>query len=337
MSNQITEQYFSYTRTDEYIKEITEALSIKTGFIIEREIFRGQIYDKDKIGSVIYKGKWKKKSAVLKIQFLKLSVQEVDIIEAFNNQNQSQVVGLPAFYAGEKWEESTGYGYLICEYIEGEKIYKNWPLKEEEVVSFCSFYEEYSRGCLNRAFWAPVDTETSTLVFINRRVSHWLSIAESRGFLTNKEISLTEEFLIVAAQAASFAPMSFMHGHLTKDDIFVLPNGDYILMSNLLWSYRPKYYDTTFHIWASFQSMSSPDISSKEVIKHLEEWFNGYLKIKTLAQDNNFKKAFFFNMAERCIGALLIDINVNQDSQERRGQLREIFSTLFNYCIKKIN
>ncbi|HHD92188.1 MAG TPA: hypothetical protein ENL06_01010 [Candidatus Portnoybacteria bacterium] len=68
MSNKITEKYFKYNNSIDDFNEIIKEILAKTNFQPEREIFRGQIYDSDKVGSLIYQSVWQDKLAVLKIQ-----------------------------------------------------------------------------------------------------------------------------------------------------------------------------------------------------------------------------------------------------------------------------
>ncbi len=89
MGNKITEKYFEHSNFADDEKRVLEEVMTKTNFQPEKEIFRGQIYDKDKVSSLIYKGVWQEKPAVLKIQGLQPDVDEIDMIDRFNDQNES--------------------------------------------------------------------------------------------------------------------------------------------------------------------------------------------------------------------------------------------------------
>ena len=65
----LAKRKISLKNIDQQQKTI-EQIFTKTNFTPEKEIFRGQIYDHDKIGSIIYKGTWRKKTVALKIQAL---------------------------------------------------------------------------------------------------------------------------------------------------------------------------------------------------------------------------------------------------------------------------
>jgi hypothetical protein len=56
MGNKITEKYFEHANFAEHENRVLDEITTKTSFKPEKEIFRGQLYDKDKVGSLIYKG-----------------------------------------------------------------------------------------------------------------------------------------------------------------------------------------------------------------------------------------------------------------------------------------
>ena len=62
MGNYITEKFFEYNRSlkDEEDKILAE-IRTETGFKVKKELFRGHVQDKNKVGSIIYEGIWRKK------------------------------------------------------------------------------------------------------------------------------------------------------------------------------------------------------------------------------------------------------------------------------------
>ncbi len=148
MNNKITKQYFEYTNSADHAEKILKEIITKTNFQLEKEIFRGQIYDKDKVGSLIYKGISQNKPAVLKIQILQPTIDEIDIIKKFNKQNKSTKIRLPKLYDGSKWNEKDGYGYLLLEQIDTPQIYQPPFARQEQIKDFCALYQEYKTKCL---------------------------------------------------------------------------------------------------------------------------------------------------------------------------------------------
>jgi len=339
MSNRITEKYFDKRGFIEKEKEILEEIKNKTGFIFEKEIFRGEIYDKDKVGSLLYQGRWQNKPAVLKVQGLKLEIDEVDIINTFNKQNKSEKVRLPELYDSLKWNKQNGYGYLLMEFVGAPMIY-NPPFADlEQIKDFCGFYEKYKTKAINKPFFPQAVYEQSSLVFTVQRVSHWAKIAESKNTLTESDIKNLEKFLSLIGKHLPSVKMEFMHGHLTYSDVLKASNNEYVLMSNLFWSYRPEYYDTVFHLWAGVKSIRDLSVTLGQVIQYLQNWIEEYKKLSLIKNDPDFERKFNLMMAERCIGALLVDLrnqSYHKDKDNHIAHLTGLFRDLLNYFFSKI-
>ncbi|MCL5795833.1 MAG: hypothetical protein M1338_05780 [Patescibacteria group bacterium] len=339
MSNKITEKYFEHTNFADYEQGVLRKIITKTKFQPEKEIFRGQIYDNNKVGSLIYKGIWKNKPTVLKIQGLRPEVDEIDIINRFNHQNKSTKIKLPKLYGGSKWNEKNGYGYLLLEYINAPQVYQSPFASPKQIKDFCAFYQEYKTKCLYIPFFKREPNEKSSLVFTAQRVSHWLNIAQSKKHLTMAEVKNAEKFLILAGRHLPSIKMEFMHGHLTYNDIFKLPNDKYILMSNLFWSYRPEFYDATFHLWAGIKGSRDLKITTKQAKNYLQSWLKEYKKLPVIKEDVDFERKLDMMMAERCLGALLIDIENQHYSNDRSkyiNHLTKLFRSLFKYFIDEL-
>lgn len=339
MGNKITEKYFDYTNLAGQEKKVLEEIITKTNFQPEKEIFRGQIYDKDKVGSLIYRGTWQDREAVLKIQLLQLEHDEIDVINSFNSQNESTMIRLPKLHDSSRWNQKDAYGYIISEYIDAPRIYQPPFASQEQIKNFCTLYQEYKTKCLREPLLTQEASEQSSLLFTAQRVSHWAKIAESKGHLADPEIQNVERFLSLAGRYLPSIKMEFMHAHFTYDDIFKLSAKEYVLMSNLFWSYRPEFFDTTFHLWAGIKSLRDQNVKVEHVIEYIQNWLNEYKKVPIIMQDDDFETKFNLMMAERCIGALLVDIqNQNYDSDPNKfiTHLTKLFQDLLQYFLDKL-
>ncbi|MFH1744999.1 MAG: hypothetical protein ABH881_02420 [bacterium] len=339
MGNKITEKYFEHANFADSEQRVLDEITTKTNFQPEKEIFRGQIYDKDKVGSFIYKGVWQDNPAVLKIQGLQPDVDELDMIGRFNDQNESTKIRLPKIYDSSKWNEKDGYGYLLLEHIDAPQIYQPPFANQNQIKDFCALYQEYKTKCLRDSFIEREPNEQSSLVFTAQRVSLWAKIAQSKGHLAEAEVKNVEKFLSLAGKHLPSIKMKFMHGHFTYDDIFKLSDKEYVLMSNLYWSYRPEFYDTTFHLWAGIKSLRDQSVDIKQIIKYLQSWLEKYKKLPIVIQDSGFERKFNMMMAERCIGALLVDIqNQHYDSDNNNfiAHLIKLFRDLFEHFTDKL-
>lgn len=339
MSNKITGKYFGHANFADHEKRVLEEITIKTNFQSEKEIFRGQIYDKDKVGSLIYKGVWRNRPAVLKIQGLQIDVDEIDIISRFNDQNKSAIIRLPKLFDGAKWNEQDGYGYLLLEYIDASQIYQPPFASQEQIQEFCAFYQEYKTKCLRESFFEREPNEQSSLVFTAQRISYWTQIAQTKGHLAEVEVKNVEKFLSLAGRHLPSIKMEFMHGHLTYNDVFKLSDKEYVLMSNLFWSYRPEFYDTTFHLWAGIKSLRKQSVTVERVNEYLQNWLEEYKKLPVVLQDADFERKFNIMMAERCLGALLVDIqnqHYDKDGSIFITHLTKLFRELFKHFADKL-
>lgn len=235
MSNKITEKYFTQKDFSKREKEVLAAVTKKTGFVVEREIFRGCIYDANKVGSLIYRGTWQGKLAALKLQGLKPEVDEGDIIKCFKTQSQSKLVRVPELYIHSAWEAERGYGYLITEYVEAPKIFEMPFANLEQMRDFARFYQEYRVSVLTRP-WIKPETLDS-LAFTVQRVDHWRKIYESKKRLKIEDYApYLIRYYPFAVKHLPGIPMVFCHGHLTANDIYKLTDDSFVVLSNLFWS-----------------------------------------------------------------------------------------------------
>jgi hypothetical protein len=170
MSNRIAEKFFDQSNFAEREKEVLGEIVRETGFVPEKEIFRGKIYDANKVGSLIYAGNYENNPAVLKIQGLKPEVDEIDIVAKFNEQNVSKKVRLPRLYNGKKWNEQDGYGYLLQEQVSGAKIYQPPFASSAGMQDFVQLYNEYRANCLRKPLFEKTPDEQNSLDFATRRV-----------------------------------------------------------------------------------------------------------------------------------------------------------------------
>ena len=326
MGNKISEKYFSHKGLCKEDQALKEEICNKTGFIPQEEIFRGYIYDTDKVGSLIYKGTWQGKAAVLKIQGLELEIDEADILERFNAQNKSTHVRVPMCYQKEHFDKEKGYGFLLSEYIDAPNIYTAPFSSKEEMNDFCTFFEEYQTKCLREPFIKKEKEEASAYQFTKKRIVHWQKIAMSKEHNAyQKEVT---DFLDTYQKEIKEESTVFMHAHLTNKDIFK-DKDSYILMSNLFWGYRPKWYDTTFHLWAGINAIDDTSIKKEQVIAYLQTWIESYKTKTSCTKDPLFEKRLHLLMGERVLGSLLVDIPNKNVDEEKKEHLRGIFQELY--------
>lgn len=340
MSNRITEKYFTQDDFSQREADVLAQVTAETGFVVEKEIFRGMIYDNNKVGSLIYKGTLKGKPAALKLQGLKPEVDEGEIVKRFTAQSRSKIVRVPLLYVHKSWTEECGYSYLITEYIDAPKIFEMPFASAEQMQDFARFYQEYRASALTRS-WIKPDTKDS-LAFTVHRVDHWRKISEHKKRLTLGDYApYLVRYYPLAVKHLPSIPMVFCHGHLTANDIYRLPDGSFVILSNLFWGYRIQWHDLAFNIWACLQHIRDTNYTFEQLLRYVEEWLVVYRTIPVVQQDKDFERKITMLLLERTMGAILVDLGVNDFYEKEENKpyfqhLLDLHQQLFDHLAKKL-
>ncbi len=338
-SNRIVEKYFADNTFSKNVQRITREIVNDTGFVIEKEIFRGFIYNKEKLGSVIYKGIYNAKPAVLKIQGLRPDTDEIDIIEDFNKQNKSSKVRLPQLFAAMRYDKAKQYGYLITEFIDAPHIFQMPYANEVEKRDFCNFYQEYRNKTVNQPFVKNYGNETSSQ-FVIRRAKNWKKVALDRKNILkrltiDRLVSMLEIYNEIMQSELTISKMVFCHGHLTANDIFKQQD-KYILLSNLYWSYRPELYDLVFGLHWCIENIQDKDVTYDKLEKFIKDWIDNFYDIPVVKLDKNGKQKLHLMLLERTFGGVLLDTGSQDLSNISANQLFPLQLRLFENLIKRI-
>lgn len=339
MSNYIAEKFFDNLDFADRLDKVFDDIVHESGFKVDKELFRGTIYQDDKLGSIIFRGKYKKKPAVLKIEGLKTEIKELEIINKFNKQNQSKYIRVPQVYAHKNWSNKNRFSYLILEYIKGENIYKNPLASAKDINKFVDFYKNLKTKAIIKPLFKKTADEKSVLEYTARRTFKWVEIAQAQKTLSVQKEKMIQVFVEKITTVLPESKMEFTHGHLSGSDVFEERSGHYVLMSNLYWSYRPQYYDMVFNLWWGIKNLKTPKYGSQELISYIERWKAVYKKLPFIKNDDNFNKLFNMMMMERCVGAVLVDIEnqkYKKNEKEQKKYLTNLFIGIFNYYKKLI-
>lgn len=341
MGNIITGKYFKQKNFSQREKEVLEWVLKETGFKPEKEIFRGVIYEKDKVGSLIYKGKYKKEPAVLKLQGLRPEIDETEMVKKFMKQNKSTLVRVPGLYFYKKWSENTGYGFLIFEYIDAPKIFEMPFASDKEMRNFVKFYQDYRTLALTNPWLRPTAENSLELTF--KRIENWRKISEHKKKLKKEDyIPFLEKFDYLAKKHFPAVPLIFCHRHLSANDVYKTPDGSFVLFSNLFWSYCPQWYELAFNIWACMQQIRDTSYSFKKWINYVEKWRKYYHQIPVVKKDKDFDRKLNINLLERTMGAILVDVGVNDFYDKPKNKkyfkhLLKLNQDFFNYLVRNLD
>ena len=120
-----------------------------------------------------------------------------------------------------------------------------------------------------------------------------------------------------------------------------MPGGSFVLFSNLFWSHCPQWYELAFNIWACMQHIRDTDYSFRKWINYVEKWRKHYHQIPIVKKDKDFDRKLNINLLERTMGAILVDIGVNDfyDKPENKKyfkHLLKLHQQFFDYLVKKL-
>jgi hypothetical protein len=340
MQNTIVERYFTQEDFSKLEHQALQTVCKETGFVVEHEIFRGVIYNKNKVGSLIYQGRYNNKPAVLKLQGLKPEVDEYTMISAFNKQNKSGLIRPPHVYLHKEWGKSRGFGYLITEYIDAPNLFTMPFAAPEDMQQHADFFQEYRTKALTAAWLQPL--ESDCLAMTERRVNTWQKISESVGRLTSDDYKpYLEQYHAIIQQILPSIPLVFCHSHLTANDVFRLPGGKFIIMSNLFWAHRPQWYELAFNLWACWMHIRDTSYTFSQLIHYLNAWLDMYETIPVVRADNHFRRKINAALFERSIGSILVELGASDfyGQPENAPYLKHMLKLqqqLFNYLADKL-
>ncbi|PJA47247.1 hypothetical protein CO172_02465 [Candidatus Uhrbacteria bacterium CG_4_9_14_3_um_filter_36_7] len=342
MKKSIGFYYFSQGDFSQRQEEVLQEVVAKTGFELKEKIFVGTIYDKNKIGSIIFSGVYKNKSAVLKLQGLKPDLDEPLVIEKFYAQNKSNSIRLPEIYFFEPWQEDKGYGFFIAEQIETSRIFEMPFANQEQMHTYITFYQDYRTKAITQP-WSKNEIP-DPLRFTFERIDNWRKISESKKRLKTEDYVpyLLNYYPLVSPHLSKFN-MVFSHGHLTANDIYKdpkNPNG-FILFSNLWWSYRLEWYELAFNLWACVNNIKDTSKTFEQIRDYLEDWIKIYKTIPVVQTDSDFDEKISVLLLERFLGAILVDIGVHDQFEDPKNKelfeyLLDLNQKLFEYFAGKL-
>ncbi|MBI4133758.1 hypothetical protein HY478_04030 [Candidatus Uhrbacteria bacterium] len=322
MSNRVAEQFFTFgTGFGERAPALLREAADRTGFLVDGEIWRGQIYTPSKVGTVIARGSWQGRRAVLKLQGIRPEIEEAEHIRRFMAGNKSARIRAPQVFYTEPWDEARGYGLTVMEEVTAPPLYSPpWASPAERAAWGDLTTELYWRG-VGAPWLSPDERETSTNRFLKSRLQSWIEICASapreRRLADHDQQFLVPTYVDLIDRYGPELPMMFCHGHLGPDDIRVTSPGHYVLLSNFFWSWRPLWYHCAFNVWACLMALlkeARPTFPQAERI--VAEWLASYRELSAARADHHFEPHFKFMLLERCVGSCLVDLVVAERASE---------------------
>ena len=346
MSNLITEKFFSTDKAfGERVPAILAEICEITGFKPEKEIFRGFIYDADKVGSVIYAGNWRKRRVVLKIQGIKLDLEEADMIRGFEAQNQSEQIRVPEVLWHLEFDSKYGYGATILSEETGGRFFEMPFAKPGQMRAWAEFYQEYRQRAARKP-WFNARIESS-LLWVTERVKNWRQILESKRSLPLEAYApyLLKFMDSIAIQRLRHHPMLFGHRHLTVDDVICQESQNgmrFVITANLFWDFMPRYYELAFNVWACLLSVKDTDFGLKPAMEYIDRWLDAYRELELVRQDRHFEQNMLTLLCERFLGSIMMDLGcgakfLQPENAELRRHLVKLHQELFDHYADRLD
>ncbi len=283
--------------------KVLEDIAERTGFIPENVIWRSDYFGSGKLGAVHYRGFYKGKKVVLKIQGVKPSISEIFMIESFARQNQSKIIRPPRLFYTMPWDTQRGYEALIMEYVSGPKIVESGRLQtEKDVVSFFRLYLEYRENCRRRPWLPRPKSKLSSKEALDRLLAVAQKVKPKSPYRRLEDVDLAKEGAVILDRIWSGIEWEFVHGHFSAEDL-IRANGDVVLFSNLFWKWKHPYYDAVFaYHWFIYSLAGVRGITPEQIEKQRRLWLEEIFRLPSL--NHHLLKAA---LLERAIAGLLVD------------------------------
>jgi hypothetical protein len=227
-------------------EEILQDIISSTSFIPEKVIWRSSYWNTSQIGAVHYKGMFKNKPAVLKIQGVKPELSEIYMIEQLVKQNRSKVVRPPHIYYAIPWTDEQGYEALIMEFAQGPKVLEGKKLQiAENIHTFFNYYQEYRHNTIPAKPWLSSPTKISMTKLLESWIKNSRRAYPQDERRQSGDEDLAHEAMELLDKVYEGISLEFMCGHFSVEDL-VYQDDEVILFSNLFWKWKYPFYDTVF-------------------------------------------------------------------------------------------
>ncbi|HAP37733.1 TPA: hypothetical protein DIC29_03910 [Candidatus Shapirobacteria bacterium] len=282
-------------------KNIIDDIYRETGFEIGELIWSSDYFGSGVVGAVTYRGKYKNKKAVLKIQGAKPAISEVEMIESFEKQNKSKLIRTPKIFWRKKWNDKSQYEAIIMEEIWGNKIVEEGKISgKENIKEFFDIYREYRDKCIRKPWLGKEKNKEKIGEMIEKAWQLSLKIKPESPFRrgSNKELASTAASLLEKTWGET--EKEFVHGHLSVNDI-KKQGSEVIIFSNLFWKWKYPFYDAVFgYHWQIYSLHKIAGIGPELIEEQRNLWLEEIYKLGD-------RKLIGAALLERAIAGLLLD------------------------------
>lgn len=315
MRNQIAEKSPTHKGlTAGKIARILKEVTADTGIIVSKEVQRRFLYSRKKTWRVHFEATYQGKHALLKIESLKLEIDEESIREQFRTAAKGRKVRPPMTYAFAPFDDEKGYAWSIDEFVEGEPLFA--PDADPSYASerFMPFYKEVC-AAVHRPFWKYEDPKSfDAEAFSVAQLDAWKKLAMKRNpecVTRNAEILERLSERIITGMKRHL--LGFVHAHSAGSDIRVVGD-EYVVFANEFWSLRQPGYCIAFPIWNQWLALHDEHRSHADVQRITDAWL-ATIQRELVPKHYLDTECIRVMLLNRIYGSLILDLPAQRRSR----------------------
>ena len=329
---------------DVVAKALTHIESTTDWRVTDREKFKnatGIYYDSKKVGSMFFEvenGQHTK--GVLKIQLQPLAFDEGSIIAQISPQIKTKRIRLPKVFLHNPWNAEDAYGFIIFEDLSA--LPKIWsalpPQAEKDYTQHKDFLKEFVRHLLPVTPFVEKPKETQPEL-LAESFDHYWKIAQQSAHqhFDAAEIETLKKRYFEIVSRMQFEDVHFTHGHLSGLDIvYDSTQNQYVLMGNLYWKWRPKYWELTFPTWNSIMHVRDKNFTLEKFLGMVNRWVElGATELYD--HDPSTAKQYWFNLLYFAMNTIMLDLGASEwkeNETEERQVLLNCWKQFFDWVIQ---
>ncbi|MBU3956920.1 hypothetical protein KKI19_01380 [Patescibacteria group bacterium] len=289
-------------------KEILKNIISQTDFTPKKIIWRSSYWGTSQIGAVHYRGTFKNKPAVLKIQGVKPGVSEIYMIKQFTAQNRSKIIKPPNLLATIPWNDAKHYEALIMECVTGRKVLQSKKLQSRQnIKKFLDYYQEYRKNCLPKNPWLPKPKKIKWEEELQKAILTSKRAYPSHPFRKPTDKKLIEQAASLLEKIYEKVSLEFVHGHFSVEDL-AYQDGEVVLFSNLFWKWKYPFCDAVFgYHWFMYELAHVKEIKPTLIEEQREIWLSELFNLPWVKKSPKNKRLAKAALLERAIAGLIID------------------------------
>ncbi len=311
--------------------KLGRTIARKNNFIIDKLIYQAYSISQGDWRNVIFSGKYKNKTAVLKVYNEERVTEEPLSLKYYNQINTSKILFAPKLYAYKIF--SATQGWLMMEKLPQNSFLKS-PLNHQQRQEFLKLYLIYRKilplkpiKLLNLVENLPAGD------FHLYRMGKWLRIANDKQAEEKFEILKPKKIIPTYLKAQQLIAkvfknrkMIFCHGHFKPKEIARV-NGKFYLTDFTHMKSYPEGYELAFMIWADYLLPGNWHLNYGQWKKGVDNWLKDLSEIALELKIKNYDSLIRASLIERIMGAILAD--VASTSKPKLEKIKRI-SLLYN-------